>query len=117
MRLARLVKVESVVRNLSKRINSQTILVVAQLVQVVFGFLLLNHFIACVWCFIGRWTGDGWYEAAALPTLEVYFIALHWSLTQFHGSMEIHPGNTVERLFALITLTIGMLFFSAVISI
>ena len=32
-----------------------------QLPQVIFGFLILNHIIACVWCYIGKESGDGWF--------------------------------------------------------
>lgn len=120
-RLLRLVKMEGVLREQLKRVNSEILLHMMSLAQLIFAFLMLNHNIACGWYAIGHATGNGWFErhdVASFPTTsEGYLLALHWSITQFHGSSYVTPGNTSERVFAVITLVCGMLTFSVFVSV
>merc|ERR1712137_778047 len=83
----------------------------------------MNHVIACTWYFIGSSTGDGWFLEQGISELEInivetgYVLAMHWSITQFHGSMDVQPGNLTERMFAVIVLVAGMLTFSVFVSL
>lgn len=122
MRLLRMIKMESVLRRQLKRVNSESLLHVIQLLKLIFAFLMLNHLIACSWYFIGHTMADGWLEmwvvAKSSSSIgEAYLLALHWSITQFHGSMNLVPGNAQERLFAVVVLIIGMLTFSIFLSV
>jgi len=76
---------------------------------------LINHFLACAWYGLG--TGGGpeaatWLKSGAYDELDMgagYAVALHWSLTQFIGSMEVNPVNTGERLFNVCVLMFAFL--------
>lgn len=121
LRLLRVVKFADILREQLKRVNSETLLKTVSLLQLIFAFMMLNHFTACGWYLVGKTTGDGWFQEMVLITAESasagYLLALHWSITQFHGSMEVIPGNTSERIFAVIMLIVGMLTFSVTVSV
>merc|ERR1712194_666143 len=86
-----------------------------------FGILIINHYFACGWYFIGT-SGyrDNWIDASLAPgasELDKYTTALHWSLTQFTpAAMEVFPRNIVERLYAIVTLFFAMVTFSTFVS-
>jgi len=68
---------------------------------------MLAHTIACIWYGVGDKDSEAWvphFRLRETPIEYQYMTALHWSVTQFTGSMEINPRNTGERLFAVITL-------------
>merc|ERR1719330_1443219 len=44
-------------------------------------------------------------------------VALHWALSQFHGSMEVAPRRDAERIYAVSALIIGMVGFSTFVSL
>jgi len=76
---------------------------------------LINHFLACAWYGLGTSGGPEaltWRRSGDYDDLDVgsgYAVALHWSLTQFIGSMEVNPVNTGERLFAVCVLMFAFL--------
>lgn len=121
IRLLRMVKMESILQRQLARVNSEGLLHAVHLVQLIFAFLVLNHFTACSWYFIGHVTGSGWFEehniTESKDIRDTYLIALHWSITQFHGSMDVMPGNSSERIFAVIVLILGMMTFSVFVSL
>lgn len=120
LRLLRLVKFESIIQKQLRRINSENLLHLFHLLRLIFSFLILNHLTACCWYYIGRTTGDGWFvyvDENSLSLSESYLLALHWSITQFHGDMELVPGNATERFFAVIVLIIGLLTVSTFVSV
>uniref|UniRef100_A0A7S1Q4G5 Cyclic nucleotide-binding domain-containing protein n=1 Tax=Alexandrium catenella TaxID=2925 RepID=A0A7S1Q4G5_ALECA len=46
-----------------------------------------------------------------------YFTAFHWSITQFTpASMEVVPRNAAERLFTILTISLGLVVFSSFVS-
>jgi len=94
-----------------------------------------NHVIACVWFAIGSTradfvgsndTGLSWLDitigsGSALTYRDfdyyAYLSAFHWSVCQMTpGSNQIHALNSVERLFNIVCLLIGMVFFSSLVS-
>jgi len=126
LRLVRAVKVESILREQLKRVNSQVLLHMLYLVELVFGFIILNHWMACMWFYLGETMqtvyGHGWFEerqvdASASPYSTGYVLALHWSVANFHGGTDVVPGNKIERIVALISLILGMLIFSFFVSV
>ena len=80
------------------------------------SILLLNHMIACAWCGVGRSSSESWISALpddhADSNSALYFTALHWSVTQFIGSMEVFPSNLGERVFAVMMLFQSLIIFS-----
>ena len=122
LRLLRAVKMQNMVVEQLKRVNSKTCLQLAYLVELVFCFLILNHFVACGWYAVGNAESDGWFAQKAVhasdaPVATGYTLALHWSITQFHGSVGVQSGNRNERLFAVAILILGMLTFSMFVSL
>jgi len=83
-----------------------------------FGILLINHVIACLWYLIGSRTG-GWVGVYATgeTVAMLYFTSLHWSLTQFTpATMSVQPQNFPERVFSVAILLFALLAFSSLIS-
>lgn len=88
--------------------------------------LLMCHYIACAWFGVGElnlhdefahWgRGGSWVEEFDVATnsfWDSYAMSLHWSITQFTPSTnDIAPASTMERLFAVLVVLMGMLFFS-----
>mmetsp|Transcript_48603 Transcript_48603/g.141597 ORF Transcript_48603/g.141597 Transcript_48603/m.141597 type:complete len:839 (-) Transcript_48603:103-2619(-) len=62
-----------------------------------------SHLIACLWYTVGSLT-NGWvvYMEGKDSAWYKYFTALHWVLTQIHGTMEVYPTNCAERIFATV---------------
>merc|ERR1719414_1161531 len=117
IRLIRLVKIVSISQVRLSRINSESLMNLLNLLQLILAFLMLNHFMACAWYFTGRTTGDGWFaERGVSSSSEGYLLALHWCITQFHGSTDVAPGNSSERKFAVVALVIGIITASVFVS-
>ncbi|CAE8625967.1 unnamed protein product [Polarella glacialis] len=84
------------------------------------GILCINHLIACAWYQLGKVGVPGWvevYRADASTPAALYWMALHWSLTQFTpATMHVQPQNLPERVFAVFVLIFALVAFSSVIS-
>jgi len=92
--------------------------------------LLLNHIVSCMWYGIARAvrpdTGFTWldqhiissvgnYRATAIDFQ--YLTALHWAFTQMTpGSMSVEPHSSMERVYNVCCLIIGLLTSSVMIS-
>lgn len=137
MRILRLVNVMRLSRSLEQlnRIPNQML---SEIVHNLVNMLLLlmtiiwvNHVLACTWIAIARYcpsdTGLHWTSSVvsgeSLDTYEQssilfqYSTAVHWSFTQMTpGSMPVQPLNSIERLFNICCLVMGLLFFTSVIS-
>jgi len=127
LRIARFVEpLERLVDTYFSQVLHHTI-AMAQLLLVV---IWVNHLMACTWYGIARQgesdTGLNWTELSlnspgmtyreAGVTFQ-YTSAFHWALTQMTpGSMPVHPLNSTERIFNIVCLFLGLLFFSSVIS-
>lgn len=119
-RILRMMKMERVMHKLLRRVNSLSILSLVRLAWMLSGFLFLNHIIACGWYYLGNATSDSWFEASGTSDMtlwETYWVSLHWSITQFHGSMEVQVTNLAERVYAVVTLVLGMLGLSLFVSV
>eukprot|EP00929_Paragymnodinium_shiwhaense_P056722 TRINITY_DN28390_c0_g3_i1.p1 TRINITY_DN28390_c0_g3~~TRINITY_DN28390_c0_g3_i1.p1 ORF type:complete len:1065 (-),score=253.14 TRINITY_DN28390_c0_g3_i1:85-3279(-) len=98
--------------SLQQTLKSEVFMVFMQLCSAVLSLLLLNHMLACGWAALSA--NDGWIYAQ-LPRGSgddlslVYWSAFHWSFTNFAGSMEIHPHNVQERLYAVSCLMAGFI--------
>lgn len=123
IRLLRLAKLRKVMYSIQERIASEYIHIMLSLVKNTLTLLSLNHFIACIWFWIGKHpphTEMSWlrfYQVEFDAIGEQYLWAFHWSMTQFTpGSMDLQPQNSAERAFALLVLVFGMLIFSSFVS-
>lgn len=109
---------------------SQVLHHIINMVALLLLILWLNHILACAWYTLATsgatdtgyvWTNrqimsDGPTYGECLPMFQ-YFTAMHWSLTQMTpGSMSVTPLNSLERLFNVVCLLLGLAFFGSVIS-
>jgi len=96
--------------------------VVFGLARIVLILLIVNHFVACCWCWIGVESDDGGLDSwlisyDSMETTSItgrYAIAFHWSLTQFVGSVDVNPRNSYERIYTICVLVVGFLVMSVV---
>ena len=109
----------------SKVVHHVTIMVI--LFSLVF---MVNHILACFWFSLAMYsstdTGYRWTDLRLMSGAETYgdfgfwfqySTAFHWTLTQMTpGSMPVQPANSKERVFNIVCLFLGLLFFSSVIS-
>ncbi|CAK9031791.1 unnamed protein product [Durusdinium trenchii] len=122
MRLLRLRKIQEAMHQADEFINMQYFSIIQKLIMNMVWILLLSHFIGCGWYAIGMEGFDpqDWISANGISdrSLEYrYLTALHWSITQFTpGSMNIQPVNSIERLYSVVVLVLGMVVFSSTVS-
>jgi len=121
VRLVRLLKLHNFFNNLMESIHSEYMLTFMRVSEHVMLIVVLNHFIACAWYWIGTLgTGESWVSKAfgEVHSLRYrYFTSLHWSLTQFTpASMEVVPTNAGERAYNVCVVILAMVIFSTFIS-
>jgi len=103
---------------------------VSNMVLIFSVLFLVNHVLACAWYALTMSpttdTGHRWTDIPLMSNAESYgdfgfsfqyLTAFHWTLTQMTpGSMPVQPTNSQERVFNIVCLFLGLLFFSSVIS-
>lgn len=107
VRLLRLVRMQEVIASIIERIQSDTMLVVVNVVKLLLFVGFCSHVIACGWWAIGArktneptWASQSNYDSAGIDAQ--YLVSMHWGLSQFSGGMdEIFPRNTLERFYAV----------------
>lgn len=120
-RLLRIIKVRELLVRFFETSCSQSISLVYELVLSVTSYLVLTHFVACMWFFVGSSEpGMSWvkkYELTHSDAVTQYAYAYHWSITQFTpASMEVFPQNTKERVFAVVIIIFALVGFSSFVS-
>jgi len=122
-RLIRVLKGGGMLQELLDTIHSEHCIIIVGIVKLLGLILCVNHFIACVWFWIGRQDPDGvdtWFYDNAINSKSIpyqYSTCLHWSLTQFTpASMEVYPTNATERIFCVCVIVSAMVIFSSFIS-
>ena len=109
---------------------SKVLYYVGSMVFIFVLLVLVNHVLACAWYSLTRLpstdTGYSWTDMTLMQHAPSYgdcdfwfqyFTAFHWTLTQMTpGSMPVQPMNSKERVFNIVCLFLGLLFFSSVIS-
>lgn len=119
LRILRIVKVRKVISSVQKTINSIYFLLIFDILQHLVVIIFANHMIASLWFLLGNSSGAGWVAASDIDhrqPLYKYLTSLHWSISQFHGSMEVAPQNKRERAFAVTILLLGLITFSLFVS-
>jgi len=123
IRLLRLRKIQEAMHQADEFVNVQYFSIIQKLLLNMVWILLLSHFIGCGWYAIGMEDfspEETWLSADNFMdrSLEYrYLTSLHWSITQFTpGSMNVQPVNSVERLYSVVVLVVGMVVFSSTVS-
>jgi len=134
-RLLRLKKLKAKIQTIEDSIQSEWWLVIMGLFGKVTSILMLNHYVSCLWFWIGsqsafgsdsqRWTSalpypqydHGGHKFIEAPWAYQYLTSLHWAIAQFTpGPQNIQPQNCVERIFAVFVLLFGLVIFSSFIA-
>jgi hypothetical protein len=105
-------------------VSSEYLFVMVQITKLLVILLFVNHFFAAAWYQIGKFGSElnekSWIDEYEVRTLTLgyrYATSLHWAITQSTpGSMEVQPQNLVERIFAIVVLLFGLVYFSSFIS-
>lgn len=123
VRLVRIVKMVGLGGALMDTLRSEAMIVVAKIVRLIFLIVLVNHFLACSWYALARFTDDpeNTWLAKYIPEdkskLYLYFTSLHWSITQFTpATQDIAPTNVHERIFAIFVVLNALVAFSTFLS-
>merc|ERR1712048_626235 len=98
------------------------------------GMVMINHVLSCVWYAVGTHAaiveGEvGWVKsfleldhpattwADSKATIYLYLTSLHWTVTQFQGTSDILPGDSLsERLTAVLVVMSAFVIFSWYVS-
>mmetsp|Transcript_18253 Transcript_18253/g.30901 ORF Transcript_18253/g.30901 Transcript_18253/m.30901 type:complete len:703 (-) Transcript_18253:119-2227(-) len=121
LRLLRVGKLRAILKACEKRLRNPYSVLVLKLSSALATVLLINHFIACGWYYVGLEGNPSrnWIMLSQLdgqPFGEVYVSAMHWSLTQFMpATNNIGPDNVFERLFAIMTVLVAVCLFSSLV--
>jgi len=119
LRLFRAVQIANVFMELVDYGASELVKMVAHVVKNVVAILLIAHFISCGWYAISSY-GSSSFVSSTLIDRSIpykYTTCLHWALAQFTPStVEVHPENTQERLYAICIVLFGMVIFSSFVS-
>ena len=98
-------------------INSESVDILFNIVQMIVYLLAVNHFLACSWyatSFIGA--GNSWVKHHGFENEHwsyQYVTSFHWAITQFTpSSMHVQPQNIYERTFCVIVVISGLVGFS-----
>jgi hypothetical protein len=124
LRLLRLRKLKELVARTEDAVGSEYTAIMFNLTKNMFGIMLINHTLACIWYWIGQKSmedsGTGWvekYGVESMPWSSKYLLCLYWSLTQFTpGSPNLQPQNDGEKVFCVFTLLFALVAFSIVVS-
>ncbi|CAJ1343075.1 unnamed protein product, partial [Effrenium voratum] len=122
LRLLRVGKLRAILKAFEKRLTNAYSVLILKLSSALATVLLINHFIACGWFYVGL-EGDeerNWLLLSRMddrPFPEVYITSMHWSLTQFMpATNNVGPDNIWERLFAILTVFVAVCLFSSLVS-
>jgi len=123
LRLLRLSKFKSILDHLGDIFHNENFQTCVSMLKLLCCLALGNHFIACVWYAYGNSFKDtyarSWYyelEEEDASMFYRYVCSFHWTIAQFTPApMNIHPVNLAERLFSILLLFFGLIFFATFI--
>jgi len=104
---------------MSFRTYSEGIFEFMGLFKLLGSVIVINHFIACLWYWLGENgdSADSWLDMLDEQNASMiyrYICAFHWALCQFTPAPNnFHPQNAQERGFAIFTLLFGFTMFSS----
>lgn len=109
-RLVRVARMPALLKTVMEAVGAAEFVLTCDILKILAFFLGVTHLLACCWYGIGLlgFGGrGGWVDDHGLRHDDLgwrYTTSLHWSVTQFIGSMEVTPQNSLERIFALLVL-------------
>eukprot|EP00929_Paragymnodinium_shiwhaense_P013886 TRINITY_DN121733_c0_g1_i1.p1 TRINITY_DN121733_c0_g1~~TRINITY_DN121733_c0_g1_i1.p1 ORF type:complete len:1158 (+),score=235.05 TRINITY_DN121733_c0_g1_i1:62-3535(+) len=109
------------VPNVARRVlefycSNDVVNIVMGILRIMGGIAWMNHLFACIFCAMGYGdtSGSSWMYQPSMDKDSTasyyYWVAFHWALTHWSGSIEIYPGNEAERQYQVI---VGLLVFVA----
>eukprot|EP00929_Paragymnodinium_shiwhaense_P088753 TRINITY_DN4906_c0_g1_i2.p1 TRINITY_DN4906_c0_g1~~TRINITY_DN4906_c0_g1_i2.p1 ORF type:complete len:902 (+),score=121.85 TRINITY_DN4906_c0_g1_i2:87-2792(+) len=125
IRLLRLAKFNMHLQEALAHVNSQTLLVSLGMVKLMIYLMLVSHVNACLWFAVGDLDERGWttkFGVQTKPNSEHpggyrYLMSMHWALTQFQGTSDVLPGDTVlERVYCVFAVIASLLILSSFVS-
>lgn len=121
LRLLRLAKVQRMVYLVEARVNSSYVLLCLGILRLLAGLVMVIHFFACAWYWIGSSSSDGWVHSTDIvhkDFTERYVSCFQWSLHQFHPASrkEMIEGTLSERVFVLVCALCGLAISSVFVS-
>uniref|UniRef100_A0A7S1ALZ1 Cyclic nucleotide-binding domain-containing protein n=1 Tax=Noctiluca scintillans TaxID=2966 RepID=A0A7S1ALZ1_NOCSC len=133
VRLGRAIRIFWKLEGFMNHVFSDGIMAILKIVSVLLTFMWLNHFICCLWFWIGSSgpsdTGGRWLDMTPAGSedgtsyfdkglIYQYIISFHWALGQVTlvGVEGIDATNTGERFYSITLLVLGLLFSSTLIS-
>mmetsp|Transcript_49196 Transcript_49196/g.158802 ORF Transcript_49196/g.158802 Transcript_49196/m.158802 type:complete len:830 (+) Transcript_49196:85-2574(+) len=98
--------------------------VALEIVRVIVLMLLVAHFIACFWYFLGSHrfnagtdVADAWMVVSGTDSLDVggrYLVSYHWAMSNFVGNMNLEGNTTAERLYSIFVLVFAFMVLAVV---
>jgi hypothetical protein len=96
---------------------------VIRMIQLIMMIFLIDHWVACLWFFIGdaaRFAGESWLTTASLdfaPPITQYMSSLYWSITTLTtvGYGDITPTTDLEIAFTLTVMFLGVSMYAFII--
>jgi len=121
LRLMRLAKLRHLLFVLQSLIESEWLIVVFAVLKNMSMIIMLNHFLACAWFFVGQSSDkNGWVQRMDFDTQDYgiqYLAALHWSLAQFTpGATPLFAESVSERVFAVCMMAIALVLATCFVS-
>ncbi|MEA5519802.1 ion transporter [Limnoraphis robusta] len=97
--------------------------VVIRMINLVVTIFLIDHWVACLWFFIGevaQISGESWLTNASLESARTstqYLNSLYWSITTLTtvGYGDITPTNDLEIVFTLVIMFLGVSMYAFII--
>merc|ERR1712032_1329230 len=87
------------------RTQSEILVAIVGIVEIMFAILAVIHVISCLWIGVGRSDWTGWVTRLDIDEKDMisqYAWSFHWTLANFHGTMEQVPGNQhVARMICM----------------
>eukprot|EP00928_Gymnodinium_smaydae_P070774 TRINITY_DN54545_c0_g1_i1.p1 TRINITY_DN54545_c0_g1~~TRINITY_DN54545_c0_g1_i1.p1 ORF type:complete len:951 (+),score=95.79 TRINITY_DN54545_c0_g1_i1:182-3034(+) len=96
---------------------------VASILRMFLLWAWINHVCGCCWYgLVGDETAtesNDWiryYRLESASKLYIYFLSYHWSLSLYGCSIDIHPSNEVERIYAVFATLIAFVASAYIVS-
>ncbi len=109
---------ESKISTISMLFNSTKI---GRLIFFFFIFVMLNHILSCIYCFIGRFNYPNWITTHKLQDsnhISIYLAATYFNLYTIYsiGYGNIVPISIYEKVYTIFLQTIGIFIYSFLVS-
>lgn len=117
LKFLRLMRFEQFIARTELGTNSNQFRLCFRIVKQVLALVFACHLISCAWYGLGRSNSGGWLEDQLQggDNLYSYLTAAHWAVSNFIGSMDVHPTTSAERGFSVSTLLFALFITSGLV--